>query len=287
MAGLAFISYRRDDTSQVAQALYLQLKETFGAGQLFMDAHSIRVGEAWPDRIRQRLGKADVVLALMGPSWLFAADQYGRRRIDNPADWVRNEIIEAMRRPIDVIPVVIGDMKNFPDREGLPKKLAALSPIQAKVLRLAPGEWAGDMCTLRNVLMEYGLVPEPSPPQPVPSPRKSRTPLLDADQVAAALKRLPEWEAWIDALPLEYPKMRQELRRTFTLKNFREAMKFMNFLVALFEKEQHHPRWENAWNQVRIRLTTWDAGNMITKYDVRVAHKIEAAYRRFKRGRGR
>jgi hypothetical protein len=46
MTGLAFISYRRDDTREIAQALYLQLKQDFGAGQLFMDVNPIRAGEA-------------------------------------------------------------------------------------------------------------------------------------------------------------------------------------------------------------------------------------------------
>ncbi|MCU1347998.1 MAG: hypothetical protein JWO56_1028 [Acidobacteria bacterium] len=86
MSALAFISYRRDDTSQIAQALYLQLKELFGSGQLFMDVNSIRVGEAWPADVRKRLDEATVVLALVGPGWLTAADKNGRRRIDDPGD---------------------------------------------------------------------------------------------------------------------------------------------------------------------------------------------------------
>jgi TIR domain len=74
----AFISYRRDDSAAVARALYLQLKERFGSGQLFMDVNSMQPGEPWPERIQSELQTATVVLVLIGRKWLFAADQYGK-----------------------------------------------------------------------------------------------------------------------------------------------------------------------------------------------------------------
>jgi hypothetical protein len=52
MPGLAFISYRREDTGPIAQGLYLQLKGRFGSGQLFMDVNSIAVGSRWPQRVK-------------------------------------------------------------------------------------------------------------------------------------------------------------------------------------------------------------------------------------------
>ncbi len=282
MSGLAFISYRRDDTSQVAQALYLQLKEMFGAGQLFMDTNSIRAGEAWPDRVKSRLQDATVLLALMGPGWLIAADKFGRRRIDDRTDWVRNEILDALKKPTPIIPIVINHTQNLPDPDGLPRELKALPLRQAKILRLDPAEWTGDVAALSNLLPEFGLFREGIPPQPPPSLKKARTPALTEDELATALESLSEWEEWVDSLPIEYPKVRQELRRTFTFKDFPEAIAFMNFVAPQFEKRQHHPRWGNEWNVVRIRLTTWDAGNKITKFDVDTAHMVEAAHREFK-----
>ena len=64
MTGLAFISYRRDDSAQISQGLYFQLKARFGSGQLFMDVNSVMVGQPWPARIQTRLQKASVVLAV-------------------------------------------------------------------------------------------------------------------------------------------------------------------------------------------------------------------------------
>lgn len=282
MAGLAFISYRRDDASQTAQALYLQLKEIFGSGQFFMDVNSIRAGEAWPDRVRRRLDDATVLLALIGPGWLIAADQYGRRRIDDPTDWVRNEILHVLRKQTPIIPVVINHRQNLPDPNGLPPELAELPLTQARVLRLDPAEWAADILALSNLLPEYGLVHrEVAPPPHAPAAEKRAAPALTEQALAAALDRLPGWEEWVDALALEYPRVRQELRRTFAFSNFLEAMRFMALVAPRLDAMKHHPRWGNEAGLVRIRLTTWDAGNKITRYDVEAAHVVEAAYREF------
>jgi hypothetical protein len=114
MPGLAFISYRRDDAGSEAQGLYLQLKGRFGSGQLFMDVNSVPVGSPWPQRVKDKLLKATVVLAMIGPGWLTASDQYGRRRLDFPDDWVHLELATALVRGTPIIPVVVGH--KFPLR---------------------------------------------------------------------------------------------------------------------------------------------------------------------------
>lgn len=283
MSSLAFLSYRRDDTSQVAQALYLQLKEVFGSGQLFMDVNSIRAGEAWPERIRRRIEEATLLLLLIGPSWLFACDKYGRRRIDDRTDWVRNEILHALRKEIPIIPIAVDDRANLPVREALPTELQRLPLVQAEVLRLDPAEWSADVSRLGRVLRGYGLVPRDAhESKPVPSLIKQRAPALSDEELAKALGRLPEWEPWRDTLAHEYPVMRQELRRTFTFRSFKEAIAFMKFVAPRFEKRQHHPLWSNTWTTVTIRLTTWDADYKITRYDVETARMVDAAYKEFR-----
>jgi pterin-4a-carbinolamine dehydratase len=56
----------------------------------------------------------------------------------------------------------------------------------------------------------------------------------------------------------------------------------MNDVARRCEEAQHHPRWSNEKQQLRIRFTTWDAGNKITHYDVEAAHMIDDAYEVFK-----
>ena len=47
------------------------------------------------------------------------------------------------------------------------------------------------------------------------------------------------------------------------------------------EKINHHPEWSNVWNKVKIRLSTHDAGNIITEKDRILAQKIAEIYQRY------
>jgi 4a-hydroxytetrahydrobiopterin dehydratase len=37
----------------------------------------------------------------------------------------------------------------------------------------------------------------------------------------------------------------------------------------------HHPEWTNCWNRVTIKLSTHDAGDIITEKDRNLAQAIE------------
>src|SRR4249919_2952657 len=138
VSGLAFISYRRSDVGPLAQVLYLQLRSRFGSGQLFMDVNSIQAGSRWPARIKSQLDRASVMLALMGSDWLTASDEFGRRRLDDPADWVRLELTSALQRRVPVVPVVIRSAVSVPPQQALPGALARLPQIQALSVRGEP-----------------------------------------------------------------------------------------------------------------------------------------------------
>src|SRR5215467_13441266 len=91
-----FISYRREDTLQVARSLDADLRMHILADEIFLDYQRIDGGEAWPDRLRQQVRESSVMLALVGNRWLTAQDQHCIRRIDDPDDWVRQEILLAL-----------------------------------------------------------------------------------------------------------------------------------------------------------------------------------------------
>jgi 4a-hydroxytetrahydrobiopterin dehydratase len=44
----------------------------------------------------------------------------------------------------------------------------------------------------------------------------------------------------------------------------------------------HHPDWSNSWNKVDIRLSTHDAGNVITQKDLDLAEGINKIYNAYK-----
>lgn len=66
-----------------------------------------------------------------------------------------------------------------------------------------------------------------------------------------------------------------QLKRSFTFKDFSEAFAFMTRVAFLAEAQQHHPNWSNVYNRVDIVLTTHDAGNVVTEKDRKLAKAID------------
>jgi serine/threonine protein kinase len=126
---LVFISYRRSDAGPQAGRLATELGRRFGAHRVFFDTNSVEGGQAFPDEIRDALARSRVLLVVMGAGWLSARDDYSRRRIDDPTDWVRREIIAGLHREeITVIPVLV-DQAKMPPSEALPSDLAGLASM--------------------------------------------------------------------------------------------------------------------------------------------------------------
>lgn len=66
-----------------------------------------------------------------------------------------------------------------------------------------------------------------------------------------------------------------QLKRSFTFKDFSEAFAFMTRVAFLAEAQQHHPNWSNVYSRVDIVLTTHDAGNLVTEKDRKLARSID------------
>ena len=66
-----------------------------------------------------------------------------------------------------------------------------------------------------------------------------------------------------------------QLCRTFTFKDFSEAFAFMTRVALIAEKLNHHPNWSNTWNTVDIKLSTHDAGDIVTDKDRALAKDID------------
>jgi hypothetical protein len=103
-----FLCYRRDDSGGYAGRLYDRLGQRFGHDNLFMDIDTIAPGLDFVEAIEKAVGTCDVLLAVIGRQWLTSTDSQGQRRLDNPEDFVRLEIVTALVRQIRVIPVLVG-----------------------------------------------------------------------------------------------------------------------------------------------------------------------------------
>jgi hypothetical protein len=137
-----FLSYRRSDTSGHAGRLADALGTRYGRDAVFHDVDSIEAGARFDDAIEQAVANCRVFLPLIGDDWLNAAAPGGRRRLDDPADFVRREVGAALRRGVPVIPVLL-EGTVMPSAETLPPDLQPLARHQA--LELSETRWDYDV----------------------------------------------------------------------------------------------------------------------------------------------
>jgi hypothetical protein len=121
-----FISYRREDAIAYSGRLYDRLSAEFGKSQVFMDIDSIEPGADFIEVIEQTVAACDAVLVVIGRHWLSASDEQGRRRIENPEDFVRLEVATALSRKVRVVPILVGGAQ-MPRSDELPAALSGLS----------------------------------------------------------------------------------------------------------------------------------------------------------------
>ncbi len=116
------------------------------------------------------------------------------------------------------------------------------------------------MLTLNKV--NFGganLLPAMVFPEPV-----ARRALLSEDEIAARLREIPGWSRAGNAI-----------ERTWTFRDFSEALAFINKVGAFAEAMNHHPDIANSWATVRLTLTTHDKGGL-TNLDFGLATKVNS-----------
>jgi TIR domain len=126
MAAKVFISYRRDDSAGHAGRVHDRLAREFGNDLLFMDVDGIPLGVNYVEVLQEEVAKCSVLLAVIGHEWLNVRDEDGRRRLENPDDFVRVEIAAALQRDIPIIPIMLEGTK-VPKANQLPKDLEGLA----------------------------------------------------------------------------------------------------------------------------------------------------------------
>jgi len=88
-------------------------------------------------------------------------------------------------------------------------------------------------------------------------------PLLSPDEIADALRALPDWR-----------REGETLVRTVRLPSFRDAMALVNAVADAAEAADHHPDIDIRWRRVTFHLTTKAAGGL-TRRDVDMAATID------------
>jgi tetratricopeptide (TPR) repeat protein len=165
-----FISYRRSDASGHAGRLYDSLVTRLPDAHVFMDVDTIAPGVDFRAAVAEAVEASDVLLAVIGPSWLEVTDHSGRRRLELDHDLVRIEIATALERGVRAIPILVGAAEP-PTASRLPPSLAALSTRNAVLLR--DPYWGRDVTALVDTLRKVSLAEERAGPgQDAQPPRR-------------------------------------------------------------------------------------------------------------------
>lgn len=281
MVAPIFICYRRDDSGSTAGRVRDAIAHTFGDRAVFFDHSSIEPGVKWPAKLEEGLKHASIVISIIGPNWLRSSDKWGRRRIDEPDDWVRKEIETALLNKKLLLPVLVAGA-SLPPRDKIPDSLAPF--LDHQVVELRDAFWQHDIQLvlerIKSVLTPDQLKSVKRGPYPTPPPDKPM-PIPESQLEKALNGTLRHWVVTSSTLPEDPSLTRTELFREYEFRSFREAVKFMYQLAPGCDISIHHPRWENIFRTVRVYLSTWDIGHQISDRDVQLAKYFEKSFNDF------
>ncbi len=192
MGHAIFISYRRDDSEGEAGRLFDDLTAAFGASNVFMDVAGISPGADFRKAIDDNVVSCGVLLAIIGPRWAGITDAAGKRRLEDPNDFVALEIASALKRNVPVIPVLVHEA-TMPPADQLPEALKDLAYRNS--VELTHTRWNSDCQLLIEALKAYVKPAKSDAGDPVhatvavqlPPPRPETT----AVPVAAAKSKAP------------------------------------------------------------------------------------------------
>jgi TIR domain len=152
------LNYRRDDSAPYAGRIADRLRNEFGPDRVFVDIDAIRPGEDFVDAIDRSVASCDVLVALIGKTWLSSTDDAGNRRLDRADDYVRMEIGKALERRVRVIPTLVGGAV-MPEGKDLPQDIAALSRRQG--IEISDSRFHQDVDRLIGALSGAPVDPPP------------------------------------------------------------------------------------------------------------------------------
>lgn len=174
-----FLNYRRQDSEGYVGRLYDHLVQHFPPDSVFMDVDSILPGVDFIKALEDAVAACDVLIAVIGPTWLAAADETGQRRLDLWNDFVRIEIASALKQGKLVIPALVGGAK-IPAPASLPEDIAGLSYRNA--VELTHGRFNADVERLVAAIKEI------VPPDRTFKPRTDEAALAQKQEAIKALR---------------------------------------------------------------------------------------------------
>jgi hypothetical protein len=125
------------DSRGSSYRLFDWLNGELGNGNVFLDIDVIPAGASFKEVILDVLRLSSIVLVIIGRAWLDVEDIDGKRRIDDPSDFIRIEIEAALELGKPIIPVLV-DGATLPVPSQLPPSIEKLVSFQAIEVRPDP-----------------------------------------------------------------------------------------------------------------------------------------------------
>ena len=132
-----FISYRRELSADVTGRIYDRLSQHFEKKNIFKDVDSVPLGFDFRKFIDNEVSKCRIMLVVISKDWTSVKNTEGKRRIDDPKDFVRIEVESALKRNIPIIPILAGTV-TIPSELELPDSLKDLTYRNAIAVRSDP-----------------------------------------------------------------------------------------------------------------------------------------------------
>jgi TIR domain len=117
---------------------------------VFKDVNAIRPGDDWTQALDETIATCDIVVAVIGPTWLATVNERERGLADEE-DWLRRELEHALARAIPVVPTLVGEAE-LPAAAELPETLRPL--LKRQKIELHDASWNSDVRRLVKALKE-------------------------------------------------------------------------------------------------------------------------------------
>lgn len=150
-----FINYRTGDGAELAALFDEDLSRRFGSDKVFRASKSIHPSQNYRNALAAASAGTQVLLVVIGPSWLTIDDDHGTTPLNSAENWTRKEIVNALGCGAYIVPVLCGRNTSQLRASQLPADLVPLADLQA--VRFDTGNTQGDLTKLAAALTE--LVP--------------------------------------------------------------------------------------------------------------------------------
>ncbi len=152
------ISYRRQSSLPAAAQVYEPLARHFeaqsGPGAVYMDVDGVPHGVPPSAYLDERVGTAELLIAVIADGWLTETDEHGQRLLDSPDDPFRIEIEAALRRGIPIVPVYMDGAKPVSAAD-LPDSMKDMAQYGAYNLSTDGSQLAAGVAELTAKLDSY------------------------------------------------------------------------------------------------------------------------------------